>query len=257
MDLIVISFAAIFAAGLTLFSGFGLGTLLMPVMALFLPIEVAVAITALVHCANNLFKALLLGRMANRSVLWRFGLPAVIAAFAGAFVLSHLAENPPLFQYSALGKTFSILPIKIAIGLVMLAFIGLELSPRFQKASIDRRYLPLGGLLSGFFGGLSGHQGALRTMFLVKTGLSKEEFIASGVVIAVMVDLARMAVYGVDFSSRDFEIPWTLVITASVAAFVGSYAGSKAITKITIKTVQSIVSLLLAVIAVGLIIGAL
>jgi len=53
----------------------------------------------------------------------------------------------------------------------------LEMSPRFQQWSLDKKYLPLGGLLSGFFGGLSGHQGALRSAFLIKSGLSKESFI--------------------------------------------------------------------------------
>lgn len=43
-------------------------------------------------------------------------------------------------------------------------------------------WLPLGGLLSGFFGGLSGNQGALRSAFLLKAGLSKEAFIATGTV---------------------------------------------------------------------------
>lgn len=150
MDLIVISLAAVIAAGLTLFSGFGLGTLLMPVMALFVPIEMAVAITALVHLANNLFKAYLLGGMANRSVLLRFGVPAVISAFAGAFILSLLVENPPLLQYTAFGRTLTVLPIKLVMGLIIITFIFLEMSPRFRDISINKRYLPLGGLLSGF-----------------------------------------------------------------------------------------------------------
>ena len=53
---IVLYLAALAVSGLTLFSGFGLGTLLMPVFAIFFPIEIAVAMTAVVHLANNLFK---------------------------------------------------------------------------------------------------------------------------------------------------------------------------------------------------------
>ena len=48
--------AAVFVPGLTMFSGFGLCTLLMPVFALFFPIKTAVAATALVHGANSIFK---------------------------------------------------------------------------------------------------------------------------------------------------------------------------------------------------------
>ena len=60
MDLLVVSLTALLASGLTLYSGFGLGTLLMPAFALFVPVELAVAATALVHGANSLLKGVLL-----------------------------------------------------------------------------------------------------------------------------------------------------------------------------------------------------
>ena len=76
LPLIVVAAVALGAALLTLFSGFGLGTLLLPVFALFLPVELAVAATALVHLANNLFKVALVGRHADRSVALAFGVRA-------------------------------------------------------------------------------------------------------------------------------------------------------------------------------------
>ena len=75
---------------LTLFSGFGLGTLLTPIFALFFPLEVAVGATAVVHLANNLFKLVLLGRFAAWPAVWRFGLPAIPAALLGAILLTSL-----------------------------------------------------------------------------------------------------------------------------------------------------------------------
>ncbi len=87
MDYLVIGGAAVLASALTLFSGFGLGTLLMPVFALFFPVELAVAMTALVHFLNNLFKLALLGRQADRGVVLRFGAPTIVASFLGAGLL--------------------------------------------------------------------------------------------------------------------------------------------------------------------------
>ena len=78
--------------------------------------------------------------------------------------------------------------------------------PCFEKLSFDPKYIPIGGGLSGFFGGLSGHQGALRIAFLIRAGLQKEIFIRSMVVSAVMVDISRLLVYGSIFFARDFEI---------------------------------------------------
>ncbi len=65
MPYLLICLAAFLASGLTLFSGFGLGTLLLPVMVLFFPIDLAIALTAVVHALNNLFKCWLLGRHAD------------------------------------------------------------------------------------------------------------------------------------------------------------------------------------------------
>ncbi len=91
MEYIVISAVALLVAALTLFSGFGLGTLLMPVMAIFFPVEIAVAATAIVHLANNIFKGILMGKHADIKVLIRFAIPAVIAAFPGALLLTVLS----------------------------------------------------------------------------------------------------------------------------------------------------------------------
>ena len=65
MSFLIICAVAFTASGLTLFSGFGLGTLLMPAFALFFPIEVAVAATAIVHLANNIFKVGLVAKKAD------------------------------------------------------------------------------------------------------------------------------------------------------------------------------------------------
>lgn len=84
MEIIIISLAAFITAILTFFSGFGLGTILTPVFMLFFPVDLAIALTGVVHFFNNLFKIMLVGKHANKKVLFRFGIPAIIAAFAGA-----------------------------------------------------------------------------------------------------------------------------------------------------------------------------
>jgi len=257
VEIVVVSIAALFASGLTLFSGFGLGTLLMPVVALFFPVEVAIAITAIVHLANNVFKVALLGKKANRSVLLNFGIPAVAFAFLGALVLGWLSGAPPVYEYAALGNQMQVSPLKLVVGILILAFVMLELSPGFSSVALDKKYLPYGGMISGFFGGLSGHQGAFRSMFLLKAGLNKEEFVATGIMLAVMVDISRMLIYGWEMAGQSHSIEWALVISASMSAFVGAYFGSKLLKKITIRSIQLVVSVLLVIISLGLISGVL
>ena len=201
MAYLVTCLAAFFASGLTLFSGFGLGTLLLPVFALFFPISLAIGLTAIVHFLNNLFKLLLVGRHADRGTVWRFGLPALGGAWLGAWLLVRLAESPPLTAYMLFGMRHAIIPVKVVVAVLMIGFAFFEMLPRFQQLALDTRYLPLGGMLSGFFGGLSGHQGALRSAFLIRSGLSKEQFIGTGVLIACLVDATRLAVYGKHLSA--------------------------------------------------------
>jgi uncharacterized membrane protein YfcA len=255
MAYVVICLAAFAAATLTLFSGFGLGTLLMPVIALFFPVDVAIAITAVVHLAHNVAKVGLLGRRADRGVLLRFGLPAVLAAFVGASLLASLAASPPIHTYAAFGRAHHVTAVKLVIGALILGFVLLETLPRFATLAIDPRWLSVGGALSGFFGGLSGHQGAFRSIFLLKSGLDKEAFVATGAVIAVAVDAVRTAVYGVDLGDDPARVHWRLAIAASLAAFAGAWLGARLLRKVTLRTVQLAVSLLLVVLGVGLMTG--
>ena len=94
-EFLIVGLASLFAAGLTMYSGFGLGTLMLPVYALFFPVEMAVVATALVHGANNVFKVSLLGRHADWEVVLKFGLAAIVVA---AVLLSRGAARVAAFS---------------------------------------------------------------------------------------------------------------------------------------------------------------
>jgi uncharacterized membrane protein YfcA len=98
MDYFVIAFTAFTTALLTFFSGFGSVTILMPVFAIFFPLDLAIAMTGVVHSANNLFKLTLVGLNADRTVLLKFGLPAFLAAMADACLLLRLNDFPVVYN---------------------------------------------------------------------------------------------------------------------------------------------------------------
>lgn len=256
MDYLIVCIVALVASGVTFFSGFGLGTVLMPAFAFFFPVPAAIAATAVVHLANNLFKLALVGRAASWPVVLRFGVPAALAAMVGATALVGFAGLDAMAGYELFGRHFTITPVAFAIGILVVAFAILELSPAFAGLAIPARYLPLGGLLSGFFGGLSGNQGAFRSAFLIKAGLGKDAFVATGVVAAVLVDMARLSVYGVSHVSSRFEaLPDEivgLVVAATLAAFVGAFVGSRLLAKVTLRAVQVVVATCMICIGLGL-----
>ena len=107
-------------------------------------------------------------------------------------------------------------------------------------------------MLSGFFGGLSGHQGALRSPFLLKAGLTKEGFIATGVVISLMVDIPRIIMYGVSLPGLHLEGNRGLLAAAVLASFAGAGLGNRLMQKVTLRLVQLLVALMLLGIALGL-----
>ena len=255
MEYIIICIVAFMASGLTLLSGFGLGSLLMPAFAIFFPAEIAVAMTAIVHLANNLFKLTLLGKYANKSVVLKFGIPAIFAAYLGANALLWLADMQPIYVYELFQKQFRVMPVNLTIGVMIITFVIVELIPGLKNFSISENYLPIGGVFSGFFGGLSGHQGSIRTIFLLRTGLSKEPFIATGVVIACLIDVSRIFVYSHRFTAANFEGSWALLISAILAAFTGAFIGRQLMKKVTMRGIQILISIMLTLLAAALCMG--
>lgn len=249
---LALPFVALVASGLTLFSGFGLGTLLMPAFALFFPLEMAVAMTAVVHLANNLFKLALLGRYADRHALLRFGLPAIAGALLGAARPFVAVKDGQAGEQHQQGRPHEITGVKLVIALLMLGFAWAEMDGRLERRAWPARVMPLGGLLSGFFGGLSGHQGALRSAFLSRAGLGKEAFLGTGVALACLVDVTRLGVYGTHIHTALSGAPWDLIALAVGAAFLGAFLGARLMTKVTLRFVQRMVAAMLALLALAL-----
>lgn len=259
MDYLVVGAVALVASGLTLISGFGLGTILLPAFAFFFPLPAAVALTAVVHLLNNLFKLALVGRRADRKLVLSFGLPALGAALVGAVLLGWMADLAPVTEYRLGERICRITPMGLAVGSLMIVFAIFEVLPALRRLSIPPKLLPWGGALSGFIGGVSGHQGALRSAFLLRfrETLTHESYIATNVVIAVMVDVGRLAIYGATLKWASVSENAGITIVATASAFAGAWLGAKLIPKITMSHVQWVVAALLVLLGIGVGSGAL
>lgn len=246
MEMMGICGAALAASFLTFFSGFGLGTILTPVFVFFFPIEIAIVLTAIVHLANNLFKLVLMAKHAQARILVYFGIPAVLFAVLGALALSSLSRfRIPITIYSAFGKIHAITLLSFVIGITMMLFAVLEIIPAMKRVKASPLSLPLGGALSGFFGGLSGHQGALRAAFLSRLRMTPEAFIGTSVVISAFVDITRMGLYARSMSRIQLEGASTVLILACASALVGSLLGKRLLKVTPHALVQKIVATLL------------
>ncbi len=221
----------------------------------FFPVDLAIALTGVVHFFNNMFKLILVGRNADKSVVLRFGIPAIIAAIFGAWVLYSIPDTAPLFDYHLLGSHFEVYPVKFIISILLLFFSVFDLIPRLRDLQFSKDKLPIGGVLSGFFGGLSGNQGALRSAFLIKAGLTKEAFIGTSVVVSSLVDFSRLGVYATRLSKSGLLDNLGLISLATGSAIAGAYIGNKLLKKVKLKQLQTLVAILLIFLSIALGLG--
>lgn len=254
--IVAVAIAAAFLASiLTFFTGFGLGTVLLAVFVLIFPVNFAIAATAVVHLANNVFKLFLVGKFARKDILLRFGIAALLAACLGAYLLTQIESQKISMAYDLLDRHFKTTPVRIVIGFLMAFFALIDLLGISEKWVIEPKWMPLGGILSGFFGGLSGNQGAFRTMFLLKAGLSKEELIGTGAAIGLLVDIGRLVIYWSQINGPDLPMQAPLLLAATASAIAGTVIGNKLLKKMSLKKIEIAASVLLLAIAAGLATG--
>ena len=180
----------------------------------------------------------------------------MVLAFAGSYLLSQFSSSEAVYSYQLGENTYEITIMNLVIGSLMIFFAWFELSKRFRDFKVDPKYLPVGGMLSGFFGGVSGHQGAFRAAFLAKVDITKEQFVGTSNAISLIVDFTRIPVYlGLMQFGGKKAINLTesltegsgLLITGIIGAFLGAFIGKQLIQKTTITGVQKLVGVLLFV----------
>ncbi len=229
-----------FGALATFFTGFGLNTILVPVFMFFWDAPLAVLMAGIVHLCNNILKVALTARSINWYLFRNFGMPAILFAFLGAFLLNKLNEATTL----KMGPIFGAILMFFAI----LEFFNWKLPVRGPWA------MRIGGVLSGFFGGFSGHQGALRALFLSKLKIEPLVFVATTAIISLLVDLTRVSVY---FSGSWFGnyYPTSVMFICVPSALAGTLVGRKYIQKINHAKMSTIVGVALFAMGLAMLLG--
>lgn len=211
VGLLGFSLAATFlAAALTVPAGFGLATMITPVVFLWLEPHEAVAVVAIVHGSHNAWKLKVLRESVDYSSVRRFGWAMVIGALLGATLNTVFESN--------------LLLLLVGVALVVLPV--LSVTERWTKIRLPESEDRIGGFGSGFFGGLTGHQGALRAMFLQKRLPDKAEYAATAAVLALVVDATRIPVYVALEGWQILEAGW-LIVGLVLAAILGVQLGKR------------------------------
>jgi uncharacterized membrane protein YfcA len=223
----------ILAGGIASISGFGIGSLLTPLLAIKIGTGIAVAGVSVAHFLGTAFRFWKWKRYVNKRVLLSFGITSAMGGLIGA-----LFHN--IFQNVILTIIFGCL----------LVFAGISgLTGISQKWRFRGPVAWIAGALSGVFGGLVGNQGGIRSAAMFGFDLKGKEFVATATGIALAVDMARMPVYFVT-QWKDIISIWPLIIFASIGVLMGTEIGAWMLRKIPEDLFKKIVSGIILIIGI-------
>lgn len=236
MNILVILFITFLTAGLTLLTGFGLGTVMTPVFTFFYDVKIAILMVAIIHFLNNLLKLGLFWKEVDLSVIRRFGIISIVGALLGAFL--------QLYIYSD--------GLKIFLGIVLIILGGRELLPQRKKWTMPKKIDFLGGLASGLLGGLVGNQGAIRSAYLLNYNISKETFIATGTMIACLVDVSRIPVYLI-YHHQLLLDKWKILSVVTIVTFIGTIIGKRLLKRVSLENFKKLVAVMVVILGILLV----
>lgn len=188
--------------------GFGIGSLLTPLLAVQVGTKIAVASVSIPHFLGTAYRCWGLRQHIDRLLLIRFGFMSALGGFVGA-ALNTCASNTS---------------ITLVFG-ALLIFVGVTgVFGWDSRIRLGKKRLWFAGALSGMFGGLVGNQGGIRSAALLSFDLSKEAFVATATAIGVIVDLARVPVY-LFTEMNEIQQNLPAIGIASLGVMVGTVLG--------------------------------
>jgi uncharacterized membrane protein YfcA len=235
---LLILIVVIVAAGVGTLTGFGLSTIMIPVMILFYPLPEALLFVGIIHWFGDVWKLVLFREGIRWRLILSFGLPGAVATIVGAKLV-----------FSLSGTILSRI-----LGIFLLAYVAfLFLKGAFR---LPQRTLTgaIGGALSGFFAGIFGMGGAIRATFLSAFDLPKAVYLATAGAIALAVDSTRLVTYLQGGARLEPRLFWGMLLYVP-ASFLGARLAKMIVDKIPQRHFRKVIAAFLLVIALRLLVA--
>ncbi|MDP2343827.1 MAG: sulfite exporter TauE/SafE family protein [Deltaproteobacteria bacterium] len=222
--------------GFVVSATFGIGgvVLLIPLLSMVLPPAQAVAVSAPVMLVNNLGKTWVYRRHVDKRALFLVSALAVPTAFVAALFTSSVDDRV------------------ILLGVACLILLSLVVErARARVTQFSDRALLFWGLVTGVISGLCGAAGPPTAIGLKGYGLTRERFVATVAVFAVLLQLAKVPAYlATDLLPARM---WPLCALLGVTAVVAVAVGPRLLRRVPEETFKHVVDGLLVVSAAWLI----
>ena len=226
------------AAAIAAVTGFGVGSVLTPVLATVTGTKLAVAAVSIPHLVATAQRFWVLRAHVDRRVLVRFGIASAVGGLAGALIHARVSSRALAIVFGA------------AVALAGLS----ELTGWMRRVRWGRGSAWIAGAVSGTLGGAVGNQGGIRTAALLGFEIPKERFVATATAIALFVDGARIPVY-LATEYREILRIWPLVAVATAGVIVGTAVGTKLLGRIPERIFRRVVAVLLVALGAYMIVG--
>jgi uncharacterized membrane protein YfcA len=237
METFYIASLTLVAATIGTVTGFGTSTLMIPVLAIFFPPVEAIFLVAIIHWFGDIWKVTLFRKGLNFRLLLLFGVVGLATSYLGAFVSLGANEQVLLRVLGAFLAGYALLLI---------------FQSKFKIPAGNLTALS-GGALSGFFAGMFGIGGAIRSMFLSTFDLPKAVFIATAGAIGLLVDSTRIITYFTGGATMPKELWWGLLLFIPIS-FIGAQIAKKIVDKIPQDKFRIVVAIFLFAIGLKLIV---
>ena len=206
MEILYISILTLIATAIGTITGFGTSTLMIPVLVIFFPPVEVIFLVAIIHWFGNIWKITLFRSDFNLRLLVLFGIIGLATSYLGAYI--------------SLGANEQILLRLLGVFLAGYALF-LIFQSKFRISAGNLTALS-GGALSGFFAGMFGIGGAIRSMFLTAFDLPKAVYIATAGAIGLLVDSVRIITYFTGGATMPKELWYGLLLFIPI-----SFAGAQ------------------------------
>lgn len=206
---------SIAAGAIASISGFGIGSLLTPLLASQQSTKIAVAVVSIPHFLTTLVRFFQLKGHLDKRVFIHFGLMSAAGGLLGSVIHAHIQS-----------RSLAVILAALLLFAGVSQFFGI-----MEKARFGKKMAWFAGFVSGAFGGLVGNQGGIRSAALLGFGLSRDAFVGTATGIGLMVDGARMPVY---FIKEFGEISrlWPIVLAGAAGGIIGTFCGTKLLKRI-------------------------
>lgn len=214
-EIIYIALLTLLASLIGTLAGFGISTIMVPVLLITLPLPQTLLLVGIVHWFNDIWKILLFRKGIRWKLFLAFGLPGIFTSFLG----------------SSLSLRISREIISRALGAFLIAYVIFIVFNRTFKLSQKLSVAMSSGALTGFFAGIFGIGGEINAVVLSAFNLEKAVYVATAGAISFMIDSTRIATYIQGGARLDPVLVSGFLIFIPIS-LIGAMIGKKGVEKI-------------------------